>query len=117
MRMRLPLLIPELKPLSVREHVRSAADDLVGIMATGLISRAALGTGSALPAMIAPMSASAVLLFTVPASPLAQPLSILGGNVVATVVRMMAASVPDPFLATTFAISWTPPITRRMAAA
>ncbi|MFD0934412.1 HPP family protein, partial [Methylobacterium trifolii] len=86
MRLHLRRLVPEPTPLSLRERVRSAAGALIGILATGLISRAALGAEAALPAMIAPMGASAVLLFVVPASPLAQPWSILGGNLVAALV-------------------------------
>lgn len=106
MRLSLRHLIPEASPLSPRERVRSAAGALVGILATGLISRAAIGSGSALPAMIAPMGASAVLLFAVPSSPLAQPWSIVGGNLVAALVGVaMAALVPDPFLAASLAIA------------
>ncbi len=50
------------------------------------------------------MGASTVLLFAVPASPLAQPWSILGGNTIAALigvgVRML---VPDPMLASAMA--------------
>ena len=40
----------------------------------------------ALPFLIAPIGASAVLVFAVPASPLAQPWPVFGGNVVAACV-------------------------------
>ena len=97
--------IPHLAPISRRERLRSAAGALVGILATGLISREAVGDGAALPALIAPMGASAVLLFAVPASPLAQPWSILGGNLVAALVGVTVASlVADPFFAAAIAI-------------
>ncbi|WP_019905096.1 HPP family protein [Methylobacterium sp. 77] len=99
-------LIPDASPLSHRERIRSAMGALIGILATGLLSRAAIGSDSALPAMIAPMGASAVLLFAVPASPLAQPWSIVGGNLVAALVGVtVAALVPNPFLAASLAIS------------
>ncbi len=49
---------------------------------TGLLGSLALRFDPTLPAMIAPMGASAVLLFAVPSSPLAQPWSILCGNLV-----------------------------------
>lgn len=39
-----------------------------------------------LPAIVAPLGASAVLIFAVPASPLAQPWSVVGGNIVSTLV-------------------------------
>lgn len=97
--------VPELAPIGPRERMRSALGALVGILATGLLSRAALGDGSALPIMIAPMGASAVLLFAAPASPLAQPWSILGGNLVAALVGVTATKlIPDPYLACALAI-------------
>ena len=106
MRLVLRNLVPELSPLSLRERVRSAVGALVGILATGLLSRAAIGDASALPVMIAPMGASAVLLFAVPASPLAQPWSIVGGNLVASLVGVAVASwISDPFLASALAFS------------
>lgn len=106
MRRALQTLIPEAAPLSLRERLRSAGGALVGILATGLLCRAALGSETALPVLIAPMGASAVLLFAVPASPLAQPWSIVGGNAVAAFVGVtMAMMVPNPFVAAALAIS------------
>lgn len=92
--------VPDLVPVSARERVRSACGALIGILATGLIARAAVGSGPELPALIAPMGASAVLLFAVPSSPLAQPWSIVGGNLIAAFVGVTAAmSIADPMLA------------------
>jgi CBS domain-containing membrane protein len=49
------------------------------------------------PWFVAPMGASAVLLFAVPASPLAQPWSIIGGNLVAATVGVACARwIPEP---------------------
>ncbi|MCJ2034001.1 HPP family protein [Methylobacterium sp. J-068] len=105
MRSSLRTLIPEAAPLSLRERLRSAGGALLGILVTGLISQAAVGSGSALPILIAPMGASAVLLFAVPASPLAQPWSILGGNVIAALVGVSAALlVGNPYIAAALAI-------------
>jgi CBS domain-containing membrane protein len=98
-------LLPDLPPVSLRERLRAAAGALFGILATGLVCRAALGADSALPALIAPMGASAVLLFAVPASPLAQPWSILGGNLVASLAGVTAAiAVADPAWAAALAV-------------
>ncbi len=56
------------------------------------------------PWFIAPMGASAVLLFAVPASPLAQPWSIVGGNVVAAAIGVTCAAwIPDIALAASVA--------------
>lgn len=51
----------------------------LGLWMTEFISRWTLG--AAHPWFVIPMGASAVLLFAVPASPLAQPWPILGGNI------------------------------------
>ncbi len=56
----------------------------LGLLLTGWLSRQALGDLN--PWFIAPMGASAVLLFLLPASPLAQPWSILGGNLVSALI-------------------------------
>lgn len=46
-----------------------------------------------LPIIVAPLGASAVLAFVVPASPLAQPWSIVGGNIVSALVGVAAFNV------------------------
>lgn len=93
-------LLPALGPISPAERLRACCGALVGILVTGLISRLALGNTADLPLLIAPMGASAVLLFAVPASPLAQPWSILGGNIVSGLVGVACAqAIPDPVAA------------------
>lgn len=70
----------------------------LGISITGWISHALLGEANLW--FIAPMGASAVLLFGVPNSPLAQPWSILGGNLIAALVGITTAHfIPNPGLA------------------
>ncbi|WP_020186862.1 HPP family protein [Methylopila sp. 73B] len=97
---RLRDLIPEMGPISLQERTRSGIGALIGILVTGLVSRAAVGDSSALPILIAPMGASSVLLFAVPASPLAQPWSILGGNLVAALVGVTAVLlIPNVYVA------------------
>jgi CBS domain-containing membrane protein len=59
-----------------------------------------------LPLLIAPMGASAVLLFGVPASPLAQPWSILGGNLIAALVGVTCAQwIGNPLMAAAIAVA------------
>ena len=100
MRRYLRSFIPDRSPVSFRERARTAFGGLVGILVTGLLSRVWLGHAATLPVLIAPMGASAVLLFAVPASPLAQPWSIIGGNLVAAIVGVTAAAaIPNPVLA------------------
>ncbi|MDL5030874.1 HPP family protein [Pelomonas sp. APW6] len=67
-----------------RELLLGALGVGLGLLCTEWISRHALA-GQALW-FVAPMGASAVLVFSVPASPLAQPWSVLGGNVISALV-------------------------------
>lgn len=64
------------------------------------------GIPSSVPLLVAPMGASAVLLFAVPASPLAQPWSIIGGNLVAALVGVACARwIGDPIAAAALAVA------------
>lgn len=76
--------MPHAHPVSARERVLGAVGAIVGLCVTEWIGRAVLGQSN--PWFIAPMGASAVLLFAAPSSPLAQPWSMLGGNVLAALV-------------------------------
>ena len=49
------------------------------------------------PWLVAPLGASAVLVFAVPASPLAQPWSVIGGNLISAAIGLaMGITVKDP---------------------
>lgn len=81
--------------VNARERVRASGGALLGIFLTGLLTHK-LYPGHNLPLLIAPMGASAVLLFAAPASPLAQPWSIMGGNILAALVGVTCALyIPD----------------------
>jgi CBS domain-containing membrane protein len=60
--------------------VQAFIGSALGILFTGMVMHLWLGKVGNLPLLVAPMGASAVLLFAVPASPLAQPWAIIGGN-------------------------------------
>ena len=82
------------------EQVRAGAGAIVGLLLTALISHLLLRDHSGMAFLVAPMGASSVLLFGVPASPLAQPWSVFGGNVVSAIVGVTCALlIPDPMLA------------------
>ncbi|MFD2273740.1 HPP family protein [Undibacterium arcticum] len=88
------------------ERLRACCGALLGILLTGVATRLSLGSNSGLPLLIAPMGASAVLLFGVPASPLAQPWSIIGGNVVSALIGVSCALwITDPTLAAAVAVA------------
>jgi CBS domain-containing membrane protein len=79
---------------------------LLGLFITGVLSQAVIGSGSDLPWLIAPMGASAVLLFAVPSSPLAQPWAMFGGNVVSAIVGITCAKlIGMPALAASVAVA------------
>lgn len=88
-----PLLtrfIPALPKISNREMVRIGIGAFIGIAVAGFLS-SLLAPGSLLPFLIPPLGASTVLAFGVPASPLAQPWSVIGGNVVSAIVGVTVA--------------------------
>lgn len=60
---------------------------------------------SDLPIIVAPLGASAVLVFAVPASPLAQPWPVIGGNVISSLVGVIAfALIPNGWVAAGVAV-------------
>jgi len=71
---------------------------LLGIAVAGATARVVPGGPELLPFIVAPMGACAVLLFAVPASPLAQPWPVLGGNLVSTSIGLGAHWVVDDVL-------------------
>jgi CBS domain-containing membrane protein len=86
------------------ERIRACVGSILGILLTAVITHKLLGTAATLW-LIAPMGASAVLLFAVPSSPLAQPWSIMGGNLVASIVGVSCwYALKDPLLAASAAI-------------
>lgn len=88
--------LPNMVSVSPVERLRAALGAFLGILATAGVSALALGHGPELPLLMAPIGASAVLLFAVPASPLAQPWSILAGNCLAALAGVTCASLMGP---------------------
>lgn len=87
-----------------RERWRMTVGAGIGVLFTALISRWLGGPGAAW--LIAPLGASAVLVFGVPASPMAQPWSVVAGNTVSALVGIaFARYVPDAALAAGLAIA------------
>ncbi|WP_230481160.1 HPP family protein [Sphingomonas sp. Leaf21] len=63
---------------------------VIGIALTIIVCGGLPLLGPDLPIIVAPLGASAVLVYAVPASPLAQPWSVVGGNVLSTLVGVAA---------------------------
>lgn len=72
--------------VDARERMRVMAGAAVGLVLTALVMQALWPHGPGLPWLVAPLGASAVLIFGVPASPLAQPWSVVAGNTLSALV-------------------------------
>ena len=92
--------------INARERWRIVLGSFIGILVAGLACHAAGGTdASGLLWLVAPMGASAVLVFGVPASPLAQPWSVVGGNTLSALVGIACARwIGPPELAAAVAV-------------
>ncbi|MDE2405068.1 MAG: HPP family protein [Sphingomonadales bacterium] len=96
-----------------RRNVGGALGALIGIAVVGAASRALMQAAPALAPpgtawLIAPLGASAVILFLLPASPLAQPWPAFGSQLIAAAVGLaMARSGCDPALAAGLAVGLT----------
>jgi CBS domain-containing membrane protein len=101
----LPLLATRLAGAGLRKRSVACLGGVVGIAVTSLCCHSLLHAPAALPLLVAPMGASAVLVFAVPASPLAQPWAVVGGNTVSALVGVAAARLAtDPSLAAGLAV-------------
>lgn len=96
---------PAPTPAGLHERLRVVGGALIGIALTAWLSRLMLPAGL-VPWLVAPMGASAVLVFGVPGSPLAQPWAVVGGNTLSAVVGVAAAHwIPDVPVAAAVAVA------------
>lgn len=73
-----------------RERLRVTAGAFVGILVTAVLCHM-MGMSAQATWIVAPMGASAVLVFGVPNSPLAQPWAVLAGNTFSAVIGIACA--------------------------
>ncbi len=84
------LFRPILAGASLRDRLIACAGAALGI---AIVTLAGLGEKSmwpTIPYLFAPIGASAVLVFALPASPLSQPWPVVGGNIVSALVGVAA---------------------------
>ena len=99
-------LWPQPLHVNARERVRAALGAAIGIALTAWLSRWFVAGDATSPWLVAPIGASAVLIFAVPSSPLAQPWAVLGGNTLSALVGALCAMlIPDPAWAGTVAVA------------
>ena len=91
-------LRPAPQAINTRERLRVVLGACLGMLFAALLSRLAMP--ASLPWLVAPIGASTVLVFGVPASPLAQPWAVVGGNTVSALVGIACMNwLPVPPLA------------------
>ena len=97
-------LKPNFKVLPFKDRLWCGLGALLGLAISSLISWYVLGGFNAW--YIAPMGASSVLLFAVPASPLAQPWNMVIGNTIAGIIGVSCAMyIPHPTVAFSIAVA------------
>lgn len=84
------LLGIELSPVSHRERLISALAACVGMMVVYGISRTMLAPAQAL-VLVAPIGATAVLLFAIPHGAMSQPWPVIGGYAISTAIGVACA--------------------------
>jgi CBS domain-containing membrane protein len=80
------VFVPRLAGGNLNDRLIACVGAGLGVLAAATAGLGVQNILPALPFLIAPIGASAVLVFAVPASPLAQPWPVFGGNVVAACV-------------------------------
>lgn len=85
--------------LSLAVGLGAVCGILASLALTGLIAPAAL------PAIVAPIGASSVLVFAIPASPLAKPYAVIMGNVLSAAIGVLVSiAIPHQMLAAGLAV-------------
>lgn len=91
-------LYPALPAFHGREQLRAGLGAVLGISLCALVVSLAAGLGASSFFLMAPLGATAVLVFCVPNSPLAQPWSAVVGNMTAALVTLLVLQiVPAPW--------------------
>lgn len=101
---------PAIAPPSATEALRAALGAGLGLLVTAAVLYLISPTATLLthPLLIAPFAASAVLIFAVPNSPLAQPWAVVVGNAVAALIGLITMHlVPVPLMAAALAVLLT----------
>jgi len=99
--------VPAPFAVDTRERTRAVCGALLGLLFTAAVSYWLAGApagGSAW--LLGPLGASTVLVFAAPASPLAQPWSVLGGNVISAAIGILCSLwIPHVVLAAPVAVA------------
>ena len=103
--LRVKLFSPILAGATFSDRILASVAALIGIAVTGFLSGMLAGKAPHLLLLVPPMGASAVLLFAVPSSPMAQPWPTIGGNVISAFVGIFIGhTIAEPALAAGVAV-------------
>ena len=104
--------LPQSLNVDAREMWRAAMGATIAVCLAGLLSLLANDVVIAHHWLVASLGASAVLVFLLPSSPLAQPWSVVVGNTVGAFSGVLCVMlVPQPLAALTAAVALTIPLT------
>lgn len=97
---------PILAGATLRDRLFACAGALVGIALTGFLCGLAAGKAPHLLLLVPPMGASAVLVFAVPSSPMAQPWPVIGGNTISALAGIAVShTISEPALSAGVAVA------------
>lgn len=82
-------LVPAALVVDPRERVRVVLGALLGLLAVVLLSRSLVAPGDVSPWLVAPIGASAVLVFVAPAGPFSHPWAVVGGNTLSALAAIV----------------------------
>ena len=86
-------LVPAALVADPRERVRVVLGALLGMLAVALLSRSLFPAGAVSAWLVAPIGASAVLVFVAPSGPFSHPWAVVGGNTVSALVAIVCVQV------------------------
>jgi CBS domain-containing membrane protein len=86
-------------PIKAADALRASVGALLALAAIAGVMRLVLGDHASLAWIVPAVGSSAVLVFALPASPLAQPRAVIGGNIVSGLVGLACAILIPSHLA------------------
>ncbi len=101
----MPFFKPILAGATLRDRLVACLFATIAIALTFVVCSGVPLEAADVPIIVAPLGASAVLVFAVPASPLAQPWPVVGGNIISTLVGVAVFDlIPDVTIAAGVAV-------------
>lgn len=102
------LFRPIIAGATLRERLLACLGAFAGMGLASLLTRLIVGGELFQPLIIGPVAASAVLVFAVPTSPLAQPWPVIGGNLIGGAAGLVLAMLLAP-------LHWSAPLIAGLA--